>query len=535
MSIVKNVFVNQIGYVVNQTKYAYVKDCKGQQDFYIKDLSGNLVYSGKLNSPKNDELVKEDIFAADFTSFNQIGDYELFVGEDKSYKFKIGEKIYKDTYYSLLNYFYLSRCGEDIKNPTGDSSWDHCACHTGIAKIYGTNLSKKVLGGWHDAGDYGRYVVAGAKTVMDLLLAYEMSKDVFNEFDILDEVKFELEWMLQMQREDGAVYHKISCYHFCGFIMPDAEKDEIVLAPISTAATADFAGCAAYAVNFYKDKDKDFAERLYKAAVKAQDYLDTHEDEFYKNPAEITTGGYGDGVLFDERYFALCSLYQLTGKEEYLEKAKKIRSYALSLPVSEEEPWKRNWMDAFSWGCVSAYGSEIIIKNKDKVADKEFVKEIEDSILARATTLLKKSNESSFGVSLAKVFWGSNGAVCDEAHILLLAYDITQNKDFFEAAKKQLDYVLGCNPLNLCYITGEGSNATVNPHHRPSGFVKKTMPGMLAGGPCAGLHDAVAKEMLQGKAPLSCYIDDIQSYSTNEIAIYWNSPLIFVVAKLGLL
>ena len=73
-------------------------------------------------------------------------------------------------------------------------------------------------GGWHDAGDYGRYIVPTAKTIMDLLMAYDSSKNFFTDFDILKEIRFALEWMLKMQREDGAVYHKVSCYHFCAFI-----------------------------------------------------------------------------------------------------------------------------------------------------------------------------------------------------------------------------------------------------------------------------------------------------------------------------
>ena len=105
----------------------------------------------------------------------------------------------------------------------------HPDCHSTPAVIYGTDVKKEVNGGWHDAGDYGRYIVAASKTVMDLLLAYEQSAQTFTKFNILDEVRFELEWMLKMQREDGGVFHKVSCYHFCGFINPQDEKDELVI------------------------------------------------------------------------------------------------------------------------------------------------------------------------------------------------------------------------------------------------------------------------------------------------------------------
>ena len=160
---------------------------------------------------------------------------------------------------------------------------------------------------------------------MDLLLAYEAncgeSSDVAIHFDILAEVRYELEWMLKMQRPDGGVYHKVSCYHFCAFINPDKEKDELVVSPVSSTATADFAGSCAFASGFFEKSDPDFAKKLMDAALKAQAYLDTHDDELFKNPPEITTGGYGDWSSSDERYFAYASLFYKTGDNTYLDKA----------------------------------------------------------------------------------------------------------------------------------------------------------------------------------------------------------------------
>ena len=75
-----------------------------------------------------------------------------------------------------------------------------------------------------------------------------------------------------------------------------------------------------------------------------------------------------------------------------------------------------------------------------------------------------------------------------------MGYDLTGREDFFKAAKAQIDYILGCNPVNYCYVTGAGSKPVVNPHHRPSGASGRVYPGMLSGGPCAGLLDAYAKE-----------------------------------------
>lgn len=529
------IFINQIGYPCNGAKIAYIyeKDTKGLDTFEILK-NGKSVYSGKISDPVNDEIAGDPVCHCDFSDFCQEGQYELKIGDSKSFVFKIGNNLYNDLYYSTLRYFTLSRCGEDIVDDETEI-WGHEACHTLEAEIYGTNETKKVIGGWHDAGDYGRYVVAGSKTVMDLLLAYDESKDCFNRFDILNEVRFELEWMLQMQREDGGVYHKISCYHFCGFILPQKETDKIVISPVSTAATCDFAGCLAYASKYFEKTDKDFADRLLKAAIKANEYAESKGDEIFSNPPEITTGSYGDWNVSDERYFAFCSLFAATKDKTYFDKAIELRNTQKSKPENYTEPWKRNWMEGFGWGNVSAYGTEILLKNAELISDKSIYDDLVDGIIARAESMVENSQKAAFGLSMTKIFWGSNGAVCDDAHMLLLAYDLTGNKKYYDAARKNFDYVLGCNPLNYCYVTGNGSKSPVKPHHRQSGFLNNVMPGMLAGGPSAGLQDDVARKNLQGKAPLQCYIDDTGSYSTNEIAIYWNSPFVYTLAKLKLL
>ena len=72
---------------------------------------------------------------------------------------------------------YLQRCGTEIE----DDTFGHVACHNTKATIYGTSETIDVSGGWHDAGDYGRYVVPGAKTVADLLYAYAASPSSYGD------------------------------------------------------------------------------------------------------------------------------------------------------------------------------------------------------------------------------------------------------------------------------------------------------------------------------------------------------------------
>ena len=327
-----------------------------------------------------------------------------------------------------------------------------------------------------------------------------------------------------------------SCYHFCAFINPEDEKDKLVISPISTAATADFAGSLAFASKFYQKEDKEFAQKLLDAALKAQEYLNHHDDEIFINPPEITTGSYGDRNVSDERYFALCAIWDATENPEYLKKALEIRENEISLSQKKENETEKKhfWHEGFGWGLMAGFGTEILINNSQKIGDEETVQKLKDAIIKNADASVETAQKSAFLYASKFYGWGSNGAVCDQAHLLMLAFKITGKTEYKTIAKAQIDYVLGCNPLNYCYVTCCGSKSPEHPHHRPSGAAKKVMPGMLVGGPCAGLNDEYARTHLQNLPALKCYADTEPSYSTNEIAIYWNSAFVYVLSQIGL-
>ena len=112
------------------------------------------------------------------------------------------------------------------------------------------------------------------------------------------------------------------------------------------------------------------------------------------------------------------------------------------------------------------------------------------------------------------------------------AYALTMEQKYLDGAREQLHYLLGRNPMGLCYMTGCGSMPIRWPHHRPSGYLGKAMPGMLSGGPCNWLADDLAKELLVGTPSAKCLVDMTGSYSTNEVTIYWNSALIQLLLEI---
>ena len=151
-------------------------------------------------------------------------------------------------------------------------------------------------------------------------------------------------------------------------------------------------------------------------------------------------------------------------------------------------------------------------------------------MLSLADNILALSESDTYGLGMRSFKWGSNLYVAQCGSHLMTAYHLTGNKRYYRAAKQHLDYIFGNNPLSMCYLTGSGTKAPQNPHHRPSEAVGEAMPGMVVGGPDQYLHDETAVKFLKGQAPAKCYIDELESYSTNEMTIYWNAAVIYLLA-----
>lgn len=165
--------VNQAGYRPSDRKHFVVNGAGGY--FEIIDLTnGNVVYTGGLAGPIEDTSSGESIFRGDFTEYRSIGTYSIRIPAlGTSYPFPVAEDVYNNVTDALLKSFYFQRCGMDLETPYA-GVWSHKACHLAHGTVYGDESEKlPSAGGWHDAGDYGKYTVAAAKAVADLMLAYD--------------------------------------------------------------------------------------------------------------------------------------------------------------------------------------------------------------------------------------------------------------------------------------------------------------------------------------------------------------------------
>ena len=513
--------LNQVGYQKDSEKIAVLCDMPGATKFSVVNAENEeVVYTGDVTGEKYNSGAKEINSVADFSAVTEAGRYYVTCGAVKSYTFEIADTVYDDLLKDMIRMFYLQRCGCEVT----DETFGHAACHTGIARIYGTEETIDVTGGWHDAGDYGRYVVAAAKSVADLLYAYEAMEDAGRDDigipesgngipDLLDEVRYELEWMLKMQAPDGGVYHKVSCASFPGYVMPEKETGLLLVTPVSTTATGDFCASMAMAYEFYYDIDKAFAEKCLAAAEKAWAFLEANPKLIFENPAAITTGAYNDGNDKDERYWAAAQMYRATKDEKYLSAFE-----AMSTKTG------------LDWSTVGDYGNIAILTMDGVEKESQIYSKAYNAILNQAKRYEQTTSTSAYGVAITTFHWGSNMTVSNAGVILGLAYELTGEEKYLTAAEANKDYLLGCNPVDTCFVSGYGTVSPKNPHHRPSMAKKQAMVGMLAGGVNSNLEDPTVKAKLKDVPTAKRYLDHKESYSTNEITIYWNSPFIYLMS-----
>ena len=519
--------LNQVGYLPNAVKVAVMNgDAITDKASVVDCATGKAVYEGDVASASMNKSTGRNEARFDFSSVTAPGTYKIVAGDKESFEFKIGADVYDEAFKASLRMFYLQRCGMEL---TSDLAGDyaHPACHTEKATIFGTSEKIDVSGGWHDAGDYGRYVVSGAKAAADLMLAYKLYPQAFDDAlnipesgngvpDVLDEVRYELDWLFKMQNSEGGVYHKVTCANFPGFVMPEEETEELIVTPVSTTATADFAAVMAMASTVYAEFDMPYSQRCLDAATRATNYLEKHKSvEGTKNPDGIVTGEYPDDKDIDERIWAYAELYKATGETVYDEEFSKLMQSGASCAAD------------LGWQGVSAYAGYAYLSAPVKG---KFYDAVLASFMSGIAEVEATASTDSYNSSLKEYPWGSNMTIANNGMYVLLYDKIAGYQKGDEIARQQLNYLLGTNGTGYCFLTGFGTLSPTAPHHRPSQAKKAAVPGMVAGGPNQNLEDPYAQNVLADTAPALCYADSDQAFSLNEVTIYWNSPVVFLFA-----
>jgi endoglucanase len=572
---------NQVGYLPQGPKAAtLVTELTTPTAWQLKSAAGKVVAHGKSKPRGVDASAGLNVQTIDFGSFTRGGTgYTLVADGETSYPFDIASSAYEQLRKDSKTFFYTQRSGIAISDAIVPG-YGRAAGHVGVLPNLGDTAvpcqdladdSQKLLsepwtcdyvsdvtGGWYDAGDHGKYVVNGGIAVAQLMQEYERSRiadtadrgklgdrtlrvpETGNRVpDLLDEARWELEWLLKMQVKEGhplagMAFHKVADADWTGLPQsPATDPQKRVLYRPSTAATLNLAATAAQGARLFAPYDKAFAKRLLKASTTAYAaakatpalYAPAPDGALDPNPG---SGPYNDTNVTDEFYWAAAELYLTTGAKSYQRDVlgSALHTADIFLPAG------------FDWGSVAALGRMDLATVPSHLPGRSAVRK---SVVAGARGYLAAQAAQPFGQAYApdagNYVWGSNSQILNNMQVMGTGFDLSGDRKLRDGVVRSMDYLLGRNALNISYVTGYGDVFSQNQHSRMySHQVDATLPhppaGTLSGGPnstAASTGDPVATPLFKnGCAAQFCYVDDIGSWSTNEITINWNAPLSWV-------
>ena len=484
----------------------------------------------------------DQVRLADFSAVKTPGRYRLELDTGAvSDSFPVRSDAYDNALLLAMRSYCGQRCGCPVDLGGG---YSHPQCHRDAAfhPSSGKTGPCDIHGGWHDAGDYSRFMINASVTTGTLLLAWELYGASLRDFalripesggkvpDFLAEIQWNLQWMLALQDSDGGVWQKQSREDYCSFIMPQDELGPNYIigtgsAPYkSTCATADLAAIMAIATRCYSAYAPAFSQQCLKAARSAWAWCQSNPKVFFKNPDAIHTAEFADTDCHDELLWAAAELWRTTGDATFHQ----AFTGMLPQPLSEI---KIEVPSSMQVGCFGYWSYALAARKGSPAA----IAAIHQATLKMAGEFVHQGSQNGYGnsLTLADYAGGSNSIVANHSLLLLVANQFEPDRSHLNCALNNLHYLLGRNCLGISWVTQIGSRSCRHPHHRPSvaDNIVAPWPGLLSNGPNADPSDPVTKA-LPRQAPMRMYVDDERAWSSNEPMINCNAPLVFVLAAL---
>ena len=539
------IVVNQIGYLPQWQKRAFFRkniistpQIEQPNSAVLIDRDSNQeIATLSLKPAVVDRDTQDAIAVIDFSDVTQPGNYYLRAGKYKSVPFAIGKDIYQEPLTVLLRSFYLQRCGVAIEDTISGISHPPCHVNDGILANRDETVKIDAVGGWHDAGSYNKYVATATVTIGRLLSLYEQNSALFpdsqlsipesdnGKSDLLDEMQFGLNWLLKMQRDDGAVYRKVSGAAWELNLAPEEDVQPRYVYGISTPETAKFAATMAIASRTFESIDPQLADRYLAAADKAWQYLENQTTMKVDRQPEDDSGS--DTYLatefnlekslttdIDDRLWAAAELYITTGDSSY------ANYFATNLDRVE--------YTLFEWKNPAPLGMIDYLYQQRQPVEPEVIAKIKTKIIRRADLVLERVEQNNYRIANNRFIWGSNRMTAEEGITLFNAYKITNNPQYLATSIAQLDYLLGRNHFNQTYITEVGTNFVEHLSNLYARAKQIKIPGLVVGGANATAQDS---RVIKDRGQLS-YVDDERSYATNGNAIDFNASAIGLIVNL---
>ena len=511
---------NQVGYLPNdfKTAVAFSKYPVEENQFNILNKKdGEEVYSGKLEISNENYGDFKYCYTLNFSRLNKNGNYEIEIGKQKSFAFSIGNKIFDNIADSLLLFFKVQRCG-----PTNPLM--HKPCHlSDVSRLVGDpnyHGAVDVTGGWHDAGDYIKFLSTTAYATYMMIFSYEFDpvKYGFDDNhdgvpDLLAEAKIGLDWLLRCNYSKYKLITQVQNLrdHDVGWRMPSADTlryDRPGYVSMGKNQIGIFTAVMAIASRVWADKFQkyDFSQKCLQAA---ENIYSIRND--VPNIDSTKSGFYQDNAFWGKMALGAVELYTTTKKYEYFIDAK---TYADS---AGSDYW-------WSWGNINSLADYKIAKYEPRFAD---------YILNNLKVFNAKKDSSVFREGMPYV-WGTTNSLLGISLQAILYKTLTGSHRFDSLEVYERDYVLGRNPWGLSFIYNIGTMFPKHLHNQIAYFHNGYLPGGLSAG---AAPENILKEFdikrsnnkyTMFNTDSIKYYDDRNDYITNEPTITGNATAIFV-------
>ncbi|HEV8543207.1 MAG TPA: TIGR02597 family protein, partial [Verrucomicrobiae bacterium] len=518
------IHVNEVGYLPNGSKRAmigYYAGSFGEIDlpsaaFNLVDAAGTVVFSGGLTARPDigydySPLPYQKVFQADFSGFSPPGEYRLQVpGMGVSFPFLINEGTAAVFARTLALGLYHQRCGG--KNEMPYTRHEHGDCHTGLVEIptmastavnqflaeYSSDYTNDPLhtapqlkdvdsslypfvnknpidlrGGHHDAGDYSKYTINSAGLIHHLVFAVDAFPGVGDldnlgipesgdgKSDLLQEAKWEADFLAKMQDADGGfyflVYPRDRAYE--DDVLPDHGDPQVVF-PKTSAATAAAVGALANIASSprFKAQFPTEAAAYLTKALNGWNFLTNAIAKFGKNGAYQKITHYGDDFMHDDELaWAAAALFAATGQSEFHDKLREW--YDPSDPNTRRWTW---WRLFEGYGCAARTYAFAARSGRlsPSALDPDYLAKCETEIVAAGDDIVRFAEQTAYGTSFPdpnKSFRTAGWYFSSERSFeAATAQQIAPNPKYLETIISNMNYEGGCNPINIPYLTGVG-------------------------------------------------------------------------------
>lgn len=426
-----NIFVNQLGYITESTKVAvfYAQELPGTFRVIQKD-SGECVFTGYLEEKGDAGGTQECAGYGDFSEVQAPGVYYIeapMIG--RSYSFRIGDDLYDQVFMEACKQYYYNRCGMTLSSEyAGEMA--HNACHTGKALLReDSSVSIDVSGGWHQDERGSKMVEPAAKSIAMMLLAYELYGDSFTDYmgipesengipDLLDEIRYEVEWLLKMQDPaTGAVYSGVTIYE------QGAGRSGAYVEPADLETARAFAMVLAKFSYLYQHYDTAYATECLKAADRAWKYARLNE-----NKDEKASGW---------KFAAAAELYRASGLQS---------CHWYITDYLTEEKFEENMDEVIFLGCVTYISTKQPVKLV-------LCENISKALMDKGEEISEQARNSAFMTA-----GNTQQEMLLNMMYLTMIDHMISNHEYENMIENHLHYFMGRNEKAICYIDDVGEN-----------------------------------------------------------------------------